>query len=81
LLCTFSFVPVAFLSLLAFGAMWHCGIYIVFPVVCLGARTGQGQNGARHMAAANRKHNQTNIDRAHQHTLGEATKYGILIHH
>jgi hypothetical protein len=31
------------------------------------------------MAAVNRKHNQTNIDRAPQHTLGEAIKYGIRI--
>jgi len=37
LLCTFSVVPVAFLSLLAFGAMWHCGVSVVFPDVCLGA--------------------------------------------
>jgi len=31
------------------------------------------------MAAANRKLNQPNIDRAPQHTLGETTKYGIRI--
>jgi hypothetical protein len=37
LLRTLSFFSVAFLSLLAFGAMWHCGISIVFSAVCLGA--------------------------------------------
>lgn len=79
LLCTFSFLPVAFLSSFAFGAVWHCGISIVFPAICLGDQSGQGQNGARHMAAANRKHKQPNTDRALQHTLGEATKYGIRI--
>jgi len=31
------------------------------------------------MDATNRKHNQPNVDRAPQHTLGEATKYGIRI--